>query len=1802
MPEIGDRTGAALAASRSAAAKRLLEQGDGPRWAPPVTWYNAVKGALPTLSAWLPSAAEVAQARGGFSDLEAEAFGVADSITAAQRAERQAQIERQRQAQREAFEQAKLNAASQSGAEIALRGIGNLVGTVGKLGAAMVDIPPQTSQQAQALGSQLAEAATFPGQFAQYEQIARSPRQSFAAQPIETTLATLPLATTGMKALRGVRAIRAGEAVGDVAPAAVPDLQPGTVRTRPPATPSAQAIADAAPNTTLATPRMDTAMGRVGTVLRAAGKNLSPFDVSAPGAMTGAVLGSAVGAPFVGAAVGAALPLAAKLAGNVSPVLGRAIGRGSAWAKRMGDDYRAQYEPEIEAVAQNVVTEPVRIGRELQGSGQQVSRIMGEQGMALSPDETFPTPAVYAKELDAVPAAQAKEVGLERIGESVEMLETPRSVEAAAQHASKAIDLQADLIASSDMLEQLREIRKAFGEESKAATAGHAQRIREASNELRATSDPERRKVLVAELREARRQATLADPTVSEGYKRAVADLDAAEANLRRAVNKATVEREAAIGAGKNAQERLAKIKADRDALFEAAKQARAAHQQAKAAFDLAVAERRAAVDKAAKEMKSAAGYQQFAKPDKNVVSERIKTRIGEEAKAEQVARDTAWAEARATQLGDLRKLRVELLKDEYRDAVRKWSADALRGKAVGNKAEYWKRERPAAEARVSQRIQALQAEREAAYAKAKQASEAYRAKANEVYKKAKADDPDIAEYAQAKKAMDEAVAAYKAAKDKSAVEGALGNLRGSYGQSKLQQRRAEGAAQSVRDIAEKMRAEKDARWAKAKQAAAERDAALADKQAVQRGLEGTQRLRDDVAEAVEGASVAREKVEQAREQYRDLGANLDEADRVAGVSQEVLPAGERPVMPAHPILRKYVDDVTRYSNLNNPEPFVAQEIAREFTSLGAVDTPGIFRDPKIRGAVTARLLAKKFGIDDAKVTGTLPDGTNAREAMTKLNDALYQLSESQMTAEPKSLIFAGSDALETARQIFFNEFDDAKRNQSLRQAGEQYGKMLANKVQESVQARMLHGELWRARPPLGDVGKDVLPANSIAYAAAKELAGDAPHTALWAPIEDIRGKLANPNELVPLVRKWAEMAGQTVDDAQILAQLKKMAQRWDSGVAVTAQHPIAEFLNKANAFKTIDTRVENPLTLLPGAETTYRTRVTTAEALANIKKTSDAATEALAKISRGARFGFTSGNPAAGFNNFGGNLGLNLAVRGMDPVTWARNVAIGLSQYSDWLYGKGNEHATRKWNAINQTGVVKAQAIETALKKSTSGWGRSTFAKSAEKAHTLVTELADELYQTFGDRAFKFEAASTYYDDAMSAAEALSVGRAQDWNIGDGRRVRIRKVADNEFTVNGKPATLDDVARYAAKAGAAIAQDLFVDVERTGLLTQALRRSSIASIASPFVTWVNRARPTPWQRGFLGDALAGPPSFIAWTDDPAVIEAMLADGMQTAAVRSALAAQAKQEAQTPAELIDAYSWGDGPGAIAVWRDDEGRLSVKNFDTGSAFAPTATLFRLGTGAAALFDSLVGAAPRDLFVRKNADGDWEAIDKDKLTPEQRAQRKRWVELNSRANVSEKTVLGALNLAGGPIASIWADARNAKADPAKAGLVLASILVGAIPPGLYDVATTVTTPGQEVRKRYIADPDDDRQQTEDALRYTVRRLLGIGIKPSIPEVELDRILTERVRMLRKSAGIMSREQYDQAYARAEDESDPQRKYWIGVIEDQEAKRILFDEARTDVEDSYNQLRLRLEAARKIKGKPGWISLSRPVADDL
>ena len=1774
-------------------------------WSPPATWWNIVKGAAPRLGEWLPSPMEMAQGRGGPNPYEYDLAGGQDAETQRKLALRREQLARQTEAARDAYLAAKAAGQSKSDSEIVLRGIGNLVKTVGQLGAqGIMDMPPMTSAQGQEFGANIAEAVGPAGQFAQYAQIAQEPRGSMKYQPVETTLAGGGLTSTALRVARAARAVRAAgrgaDAVGDVARSRIPDLDPMDTRTTPPPTPTAAAVAAVAPNSVSAPAGLGQRMARAGRALKPVGAALSQFDVSTSGAMTGAILGSAVGAPYLGAALGAAAPMAGKLVGKLSPVLGRAIGAKAAAARQTFDDYRAQPddEPAIEAVVQNVTTEPVRIGREMQGSTQQAARVIRREGMELDPATEFDTPQVQSQQVVPITREAAEKVGLDRVGESVDMVEPPAATKAGAGHAAQAIDLQADLVATTDMLSELRELRKVFQKEAEDATRGQTQRLNDALAELRKTTDPARKRVLLDEIKATRKDRAMADPTVSPEYKKAQAAADAAEANLRRKIHGAKVEREAAIGGSENANTRLAKIKAARDALYVAAKQAREAHGVAQAAFEKAVAEYRAKRADAAKNLKSAAGYQRMVKPDKDTVSARIQERIGKEAQAEQLARDTAWAEAKSKQLGDIKKLKVELLKEEYRASVRRWSDDASRGKAVGNKAEYWKRDKPAAEARVRDRIKALQAEREAAYAKAKTASEAYKAKANEVYKKAKADDPDIAEYDVAKKEMDDAVAAYKASADRTQVTGALDDARSAYGQRRLAEARAKGASESVRDIADKMKAEREARWQAVKDKAAEREAAFAAKKAATGDLANTTKMRPDVAEADAGLGAAREGVDAARDASKTgAGQTVDEARRLSGQDVVTQPAGKRPVFPLHPILRRYVDKVTEYSNRYNPNPFAAEEIAREFSSLSQIDTPGIFRDPQMRGAVATRLIAKRFGLDDRKLPRRLPDGSSLAEEMTKLSNMLYDLAETQMRGAPKSLVYAGTDALSTAKAIFDGEFTTAKRNKSMSMAAEQYGKVIANKLQEENQARMLHAEVTRALPPLGDIGKEVHPTNAVAYAAAKELLGDAPHTALWASLGDIRAALANPGELIPLVQKWAKMTGQTVDDAQIAAQLKKMAQRWTDGVPMTGQHPIAEFLQKGRANGSVPGMPQSPVTILPGANTAYVSRITTAEALANIVKVSTAWDLALARISRSSKFGMTSGNLAAFVNNISGNLGQNLVTRGLDPVRWGYRLAKAVKQQTAWRNGTASAEVMRKWEAINRTGVTKAPAFDLAIEPLKSGWKKSTIGKAAEKAHDFVTRMADEAYQTFGDRAFKAEAASSRYDDLMANAEGMQVGRAADWNLGDGRAARVKMVERNAFrgwTINGKSATIDDISRLAARSAAAFAQEMFVDVERTGTLTQSIRRSNVTSIASPFVTWANRARPTPYQRGFLGDALLGSDSPILWTNDPGTVSAMAAQGMETAAMRASLANLARQQPGTPEALADAYSWGDGPGAVGVWRDDESHLFVKNFDQGSAFSPTASLFRLGMGAQALMDSFVSSAPDDLFVTIGKNGMPRPIDRKTLTPEQRAQRARWSRVNSRSGVSEKTVLSFLNAAGGPVSTMWSDIASGKGvDPKKVGMTLAAMFTGAVPFAAYDIGTSANNPSEEVRARYLGNPMDNRQEAESIINYSLRRAFGMGIKPDIPEDTLANVLEIRKRALRKSMGLMTADKINEAQARIRKGEDVE--YWKKKVYENRWKEAKLEAATRDVEMDIEAISKRMREARKVKGKAGWINLA-------
>jgi hypothetical protein len=1749
-------------------------------------------GALKEAGSWL-SAPDYASMRGGDPSM------YLDAPTGSQAA-----FDRQLSQQTEALRQAEVAAKGleHASAVSGLRGIAHLGKFVGKGLSAVADIPPQSMGQYEAFGGELAQAVG-PGQVAQAMLIGQDPRRAFTYQPVETSLAAI-LALQAIS--KGVKAFRlAGKAPEPFAPTAnarVPDVQPGEVPITPGPTPVAQGVADAAgqPGAATAAAQRAPAMQRMGQVLRPVGQALSRTQASGGGAQVGAVLGAAFGAPMVGAALGALAPNIPAVVGAVSPALGRAASRMGAKLRRMGEDYRSQDDPAVEAVTQNMVSESTRIGRELEGYRSQVGETVAREGIVRTGDE-YGTPAVVARPQRVTEAGEAATLGLKQVGDDFEIVDAKKATEGAAKQGVEAIDIDRDLMATKEIFEQLRESRKEMDAQSKAAVGGHTQRMKEALDELRVTTDPAKRATLIKEIAETRKTRALADPLVSPEYKKAVNELNAAESKFRKLQERVQRERAAVKPASESAAKRLKVLQDQRDALYVAAEDAREAHRKMQAAFDAAVEQRRKAMQDAAANLKDARGYQQVTKPiygEGSPVSKRMSEAAKQGAAAEYAAKEAAWQAFRDSQLGDVKKLMQELIKKEYDQTKKRWNADALAGKATGAKAEYWQLDKPAAFQRISAQIKIMQEQRNAAFKSAQEATKTYRAKFDELAKEAKKADPEIAEYKQAKAEAETASAAYKASKSKEGVEAALDPLRQSYGQRRLAEMRAKGMSESVQTVAQKMRDEKAARLAQLDELRTKRDAAQAGQAQAREALGNTPRDLPEVEANTAGRAAAREGMEELRGQRNKvLGDDLASARRISGEDVEVLPKGMRSVMPENPMLRRYVEKVTEYSNRHNPDPFAVEEIAREFTSIEAMDTPGLMRDPYVRGAVARQMVAEYFGIDPKNLGKKLPDGRKVSDIVTKVGDRIYETVSSQLRADPQTLMLGDIDAMRVMREVV-GGFTKEQRNLSMGKAAKEFTKVVAAKIQQESQARSIATELDRSFPPMGQVGrgKDVTPANAVAYAAAKEIMGDAPHVALWAPLQEIRSKLGNPDELMPLVEKYLAEMGKEATTGEIRSALKRMAERWYDGKSIGGEHPVGEFLKEGARYGAVEARPLDSVTMLPGVEETLRARVTIMNAAANANKTLNALELLVRGLSQTGRFGLTSGNPASYLNNISGNIAYNLAFRGLDPLTWGTRMVRDVTEFGDWVKGKADEATALKWDLANEQGVLKAPSFDKVVDPMKSGWDTVTVQKGADKIGTAVAGIADEAYQMFGDKAFKLEFFSTTYNDTLAAIDSLDVGNYVDIAVGDGRVSRVAKTADG-YVVNGRQVDRTGAARVAARAGTAAATEAFIDAERTSMMVQTLRRQSIFGMTSPFVTWAARSRPGFHSRGFLGDILFGNPSRIMDTNSSAIAEAMFGQASELALKRGGLASAARQETQTPEVVSDTFSYGDGPGAVGVWRDEDGRLSTKSFDAGSPYGPVASMFRLGMAAYPLIKSFVSSAPEDLFIRKNPiTGEYEPLDPDKLDAETKAQRLLWIRINSGAGVSGKVALAAVNMLGGPLANFWADAVGGRdVDAKKFGAIVSAMLVGPVPLGIYDVAATTVAPGSEVRERYLDTPDTrDLQETEGILKYTLRRLMSVGIKPNIPEDQLDKVFKIRAQALRTSVEKATKRIRNKLQAQADEP---------GAIGEEARRRLraydkadlLVDEMVSELKTEFTKARNRMNNAREDKIR-GWVDLKQ------
>jgi hypothetical protein len=148
---------------------------------------------------------------------------------------------------------------------------------------------------------------------------------------------------------------------------------------------------------------------------------------------------------------------------------------------------------------------------------------------------------------------------------------------------------------------------------------------------------------------------------------------------------------------------------------------------------------------------------------------------------------------------------------------------------------------------------------------------------------------------------------------------------------------------------------------------------------------------------------------------------------------------------------------------------------------------------------------------------------------------------------------------------------------------------------------------------------------------------------------------------------------------------------------------------------------------------------------------------------------------------------------------------------------------------------------------------------------------------------------------------------------------------------------------------------------------------------------------------------------------------------------------------------------------------------------------------------------------------------------------------------------------------------------------------------VPLGIYDVAATTVAPGSEVRERYLDTPDTrDLQETEGILKYTLRRLMSVGIKPNIPEDQLDKVFKIRAQALRTSVEKATKRIRNKLQAQADEP---------GAIGEEARRRLraydkadlLVDEMVSELKTEFTKARNRMNNAREDKIR-GWVDLKQ------
>ena len=260
---------------------------------------------------------------------------------------------------------------------------------------------------------------------------------------------------------------------------------------------------------------------------------------------------------------------------------------------------------------------------------------------------------------------------------------------------------------------------------------------------------------------------------------------------------------------------------------------------------------------------------------------------------------------------------------------------------------------------------------------------------------------------------------------------------------------------------------------------------------------------------------------------------------------------------------------------------------------------------------------------------------------------------------------------------------------------------------------------------------------------------------------------------------------------------------------------------------------------------------------------------------------------------------------------------------------------------------------------------GRKIGPDATKRAHTITNVLkrfnsAQDAAYTFGDNFFKFMGTWMEATETLDLLKNMEKGKRVKLQVGESLKVTIEKGETGEYfriRANKRiPITEQQIAKLAAKGGARLAAEKFVDYERIPGYLQWMRRAGPFGIVSLFTTWAYQMMDIPFVKKGIVSHFAKSQHVIVDTNSPTIAKKLSRINVNRGAGRAAvrgLATTATQDEENEGDMRRMLSWnkrGLNPLFYQVSDIDPLALVYRDEQAINFFGSTETMTRALMGA------------------------------------------------------------------------------------------------------------------------------------------------------------------------------------------------------------------------------------------------------------